>query len=281
MSSDYRRRVYARTVAKRAVAGPVREWVSFDDPVDEGRRWQIDVTFLTSHWACIFGSGCQGVFTEKAPELVQGCCSYGAHFSDRKDRDHVVKVAKQLSDADWQFAKQGRSKGIYAKCGKDEDGKTEWRTRLVDDACIFLNRPGFAAGPGCALHVHAARTGQHHSAVKPEVCWQLPLRRVDDEQDDGTVVSTLSEFGRTGWGEGGDDFAWWCTEAPEAFTGSEPVYRSMGEELRRMLGTELYRQVVGYLAEREHASPAPIVHPTERPVRFVGTKKSERRRNGR
>ena len=69
-----------------------REWVSFDDPVEDGRRWQIDVTFLLSRWQCIFGNGCQGVLTEKAPELVHGCCSYGAHFTDRKDRDAVVMV---------------------------------------------------------------------------------------------------------------------------------------------------------------------------------------------
>jgi hypothetical protein len=187
--------------------GPNREWVSFDDPDEDGRRWQIDVTFLLSSWQCIFGCGCQGVLTEKAPEMVQGCCSYGAHFSDRKDRDHVVRVAKQLTDDDWEFRAQGRKKGIYAKAGKDEDGKTEWRTRLVDDACIFLNRPGFSGGPGCALHLHALRTGVHHSTVKPEVCWQLPLRRIDEEQEDGTVVSTLTEFAREGWGEGGDDFA--------------------------------------------------------------------------
>jgi hypothetical protein len=261
-------------------SGPTREWVSFEDPVDDGRRWQIDVTFLSSHWQCIFGHGCQGVFTEKAPELAQGCCSYGAHFSDRKDRDHVVRAAKELSDDEWQFAKTARKKGIYAKCGKDEDGRTEWRTRLVDDACIFLNRPGFPTGPGCALHQHAMRTGKHHSDVKPEVCWQLPLRRVDEEQDDGTVISTLSEFGRDGWGEGGDDFAWWCTEAPEAFTGAQPVYESMGEELRKMLGDELHRQVVEYLQQRERAEPPPVLHPSEAPVRFT-TKAQRAQPNGR
>ena len=31
-------------------------------------------------------------------------------------------------------------------------------TRLLDDACIFLNRPGFAGGAGCAFHI-AARGG--------------------------------------------------------------------------------------------------------------------------
>jgi len=241
---------------------PKREWVEFDDPDEEGRRWQIDVTFLTSSWTCIFGCGCQGVLTEKAPEMAQGCCSYGAHFSNRKDRNAVVKAAKDLSNDEWQFAKQGREKGIYAKAGKD-DGKQTWRTRLVDDACIFLNRPGFENGPGCALHQHAMRTGKHHSDIKPEVCWQLPLRREDLEMDDGTVVSVLSQFDRDGWGEGGDDFAWWCTEAPEAFTGSVPVYRSMDTELRKMLGKRLYPVVVEYLEDRENTRAELVTHPVE------------------
>ncbi len=103
----------------------------------------------------------------------------------------------------------------------------------------------------------------HHSTVKPEVCWQLPLRRVDEEQEDGTVISTLTEFAREGWGEGGDDFAWWCTEAPEAFTGKEPVYRSLGVELRTMLGSKLHRQVVEYLDQRRRSRPAAVVHPAE------------------
>jgi hypothetical protein len=257
-----------KTNGQRRPKGPTREWVSFDDPTEDGRRWQIDVTFLSSHWECIFGNGCQGVFTERAAELAQGCCSYGAHFSSRKDRDRVVRAARQLTDDVWQFAKSGRKKGIFAKSGKDEDGKQEWRTRLVDDACVFLNRPGFPAGPGCALHLQAMHTGQHHSELKPDVCWQLPLRCVDEEQEDGSVVSTLSEFGRDGWGEGGEDFAWWCTEAPEAFHGSEPVYRSLAEELRKMMGSELYAQVAEYLDRREDSLPPPVPHPAEAPVRF-------------
>ena len=87
---------------------------------------------------------------------------------------------------------------MWAKVGKDE-----WRTRLVDDACIFLNRPGFEAGPGCALHVHAINKGVHFSKTKPTVCWQLPLHAEENEQDDGSTTIVLSEFGRDGWGEGG------------------------------------------------------------------------------
>ena len=250
-----------------------REWVSFDDPEEDGRRWQIDVTFLLSRWQCVFGNGCQGVLTEKAPEMIQGCCSYGAHFSDKKDREAVVKLARKLSDDEWQFAKVGRKKGIYGKVGKDDDGTPDYRTRLVKGACIFLNRPGFAAGPGCALHQHAMRVGEHHSDWKPEVCWQLPLRRVDEEQEDGSVISTLTEFGREGWGEGGEDFAWWCTEAPEAFTAPEAVYQSLDVELRKMLGKKLHKAVVAYLdARADSRDLPPVVHPAEIPV-TIGRKR--------
>jgi hypothetical protein len=272
--------VLSAIVSAKSRSGPAREWVTFDDPKEEGRRWQIDVTFLTSHWQCIFGHGCQGVLTEPAPEMVQGCCSYGAHFSNRKDRDRVVRAARQLSDEEWQYAKAGRAKGVYARAGKDEKGRIEWRTRLVDDACIFLNRPDFPAGAGCALHQHAMRTGRHHSELKPDVCWQLPLRSEDEEQEDGTVVSTFSEFGREGWGDGGREFAWWCTEAPEAFTAAEPVYRSMGEEMRKMLGDDLYKQVVAYLDGRTRSKPPPAPHPAEVPVQFTRRRPGARASNG-
>jgi hypothetical protein len=261
------------------MAGATREWVTFPDPKEDGRTWQIDVTFLLSNWTCIFGDGCQGVLTERAPELVLGCCSYGAHFSDTRDRNHVVRAAKQLTAAEWQFAKVGRKKGIYAKAGKDDDGVMEWRTRIVDDACIFLNRDGFSAGPGCALHLHAMRTKRHHADLKPEVCWQVPLRRLDEEQDDGTVISTLTEFGRAGWGEGGDDFAWWCTEDPGAFVGKVPVYVSMADELRRMLGKRLYRDVVTYLDARAADRKVPAVaHPASVPVQLTTKRKAKSRK---
>lgn len=252
---------------KHTQTGPEREWVSFADPDDDGRSWQIDVTFLLSSWECIFGCGCQGIWTEPTPEKVHGCCTYGAHFSDKADRDHVVKAARSLTADEWQFAKVAKKNGIFKKAGKQDDGSPEWKTRVVQDACIFLNRPDFAAGPGCALHLHALNVGEHFSEFKPEVCWQLPLRRIDDEQDDGTVVSRLTEFGREGWGEGGEDFGWWCTEAPEAFTGATPVYESMGVELRKMLGKRLYQQVVTYLDGRRRSKAFPPVrHPSEVPV---------------
>ena len=161
------------------MGGPTREWVGFDDPKEDGRRWQVDVTFLLSSWQCIFGCGCQGVLTERAPEMIQGCCSYGAHFSDKKDRDHVVRTSKLLSSDDWEFAEVGWKKGIFAKCGKDEDGKQEWRTRLVDDACIFLNRDRLPERPRmCAAPVRdEARPPPQRSQTRGVLATPPPAHR--------------------------------------------------------------------------------------------------------
>jgi hypothetical protein len=125
------------------------EWVSFDDP-DEERTWLFDVTFLMSKWTCIFGNGCQGVLTGPAEELVQGCCSYGAHFTDEADVARVEAAAETLTAEHWQFIEEGRTKSGKLKVIKvNKDGDTV--SRQADGACIFLNRPGFANGPGCAL----------------------------------------------------------------------------------------------------------------------------------
>lgn len=236
-----------------------REWVSIADPEEE-RVWVLDVTFLASGWRCVFGECCQGVLTEPAPELVQGCCSYGAHFTDADDVARVEQAAATLTDEQWQFAKQGRKRGVVKV---NRAGETV--SRLVDDACIFLNRPGFPGGPGCALHRAAMERDVPHHELKPDVCWQLPLRRVDevDEDHGGRVTSTVMQWDREHWGAGGDDFAWWCTEAPEAFTGTEPVYVSMRGELVAMMGEAVYAELCAYMDNRM-AGSVPLPHPSRR-----------------
>jgi hypothetical protein len=106
-------------------------------------------------------------------------------------------------------------------------------------------------------------TGQHFSDTKPTVCWQLPLRAVDRDDEDESTTTILTEFGRDGWGEGGEEFAWWCTEAHEAFSDAEPVYKTMEPELRKMLGDAVYEEVVKYMDQRLASGPPPIPHPAE------------------
>ncbi|HEV7761922.1 MAG TPA: hypothetical protein VGO78_23100 [Acidimicrobiales bacterium] len=226
---------------------PVRphEYVSFDDPEEE-RTWVFDLTFLTSNWTCIFGQGCPGVLTAPAGELEQGCCSYGAHLVDDEDAEAVAAAAERLGDGQWQFRSVALRKGSPLRTKKD--GSTV--TRLVDDACIFLNRPGFAGGAGCALHRAALDADERPLDWKPDVCWQVPLRRVDHTDDDGHVTSTLREWKRRDWGEGGHEFHWWCTDAPDAFVGHTPVHREMRDEIIELVGEQPYAMVAAYLDAR-------------------------------
>ena len=237
---------------------PVHEWVSFEDP-DEDRTWVFDVTFLTSNWTCIYGRGCQGVLTETAPELVHGCCSYGAHFVDDDDVRRVERAAGKLSDGQWQHRSRALKKGITRKTRRGET-----ITRLVDGACIFLNRPGFPTGPGCALHQAALAGGRRPLDLKPEVCWQLPLRREDQVADDGHVTSTVGQWDRRHWGAGGQEFAWWCTESEQAFVGTRPVYVEMADELAEMTGRKVHRALRTYLEDRAQRVRVPLPHPAVR-----------------
>jgi hypothetical protein len=215
----------------------------------------FDATFLLSSWDCIFGRGCQGVLTGPVPELVQGCCSYGAHFTGAGDVKRVTKMAKQLDGEVWQFARKGRTgKGQLNITKRAKDG--EIMTRLVDGACIFLNRPGFKAGPGCALHAAAVRDGARPMDYKPDVCWQLPLRREDETDSTGHVTSTVRQWDRRHWGDGGAEFHWWCTEAPEAFTAKEPVYVTLRDELIGLVGRRVYRMIAAELDRRRAAGRA-------------------------
>jgi len=236
---------------------PDREWVSFEDD-DEARTWVFDVTFLMSSWTCIFGQGCQGVLTGPAPELVQGCCSYGAHFTGADDVARIEAAAATLGPAHWQNHRQGRSRGVIKVT---PGGETV--TRMVGGACIFLNRPDFPAGAGCALHQAAAARGERPMDLKPDVCWQVPLRRDDREDGDGHVTTTVTEWGRRHWGAGGAEFHWWCTEAPEAFTADRAVYRSMADELTGLVGEGVYRRLVTYLDSRLDGGVS-LPHPTVR-----------------
>jgi hypothetical protein len=247
-------------MARTSPPDDAHEWVSFEDP-DEDRTWVFDVTFLTSPWTCIFGQGCQGVLTGPAPELVHGCCSYGAHLVDKDDARRVEKIAKTLTPEEWQYHSRAGKKGVLKQA---KDGDTV--TRVVDGACIFLNRPGFPTGPGCALHQAALRRGRRPLDLKPEVCWQLPLRREDESSEDGHVTSTIRQWDRRHWGAGGEEFHWWCTESPEAFVGHKPVYREMQDELVEMVGKKPFRMLENYLDEREKrlARGVPLAHPALR-----------------
>lgn len=222
-----------------------RTWVEFTDPADPGQRFRCDLTWLTSSWTCIFGAGCRGIYADRPTD---GCCTLGAHFTEKADYTRVRKAVTRLTPQVWQFHELG-----YAAHGRlRREGWTEVeddvrKTRVVDGACILLNRPGFGTGPGCALHYQAVAEGIAPVTRKPDVCWQLPIRRSyrTVERPDGSryLEVSIGEFDRRGWGPGGHDLDWYCSGSPTAHVGREPVYRSSRAELVELMGPQAYAEL--------------------------------------
>lgn len=223
--------------------------MSFEDPEEE-RTWVFDVTFLASAWNCIYGNGCPGIDDEPAPEKGIGCCTHGAHFIDEVDLETTRGYVERLTDEQWQYKREAKRRGGWAKRNKDG----QWVTKVADGACIFQNRPGFGHGAGCALHQAALDAGERFIDWKPTVCWQAPLRQDDHTDEYGYVTSMVREWKRRDWGPGGHEFHWWCTDQPPlAFNGRQPVYRYLRDELIEMVGTEVYEMLAGYLDQRASA----------------------------
>jgi hypothetical protein len=233
-----------------------RDWVEFPNPDQPEDLFRCDLTWLTSYWNCIYGNGCCGIDEDK-PDA--GCCSDGAYYSDSDDEARTLKIAERLTPDMWQFYDEARPKKKggslqVSEVGLDKDRKT----RMVDASCIFLNRkgysaPGFTGDFGCVLHHLAQKEGVHFVETKPDVCWQLPIRRSFETREFGERdihITVIGEYERLAWGDGGADFNWYCTGNTEAHNGSEPVYITNRMELIAMMGEEAYEILARHCENR-------------------------------
>jgi hypothetical protein len=201
--------------------------------VADATTWRFDRAFLSSHWTCIWGQGCPGILAEAAPALGQGCCSVGAELDGEEEANLISALAATLEPEGFEYHLEAARGGVFAD-------RTRSATRVVDGACIFLNRPGFSGGPGCALHLAAVELGDDPVGLKPSVCWQLPIKVEWTEDDGERETATVRAWTRDDWGPEGAEMAWWCTEAPEAHLGSEPVIDSLATEIEEIVGTPVY-----------------------------------------
>jgi hypothetical protein len=202
--------------------------------------WRFDRQFLRSNWTCIWGRGCLGILDEPAEELGQGCCSVGAEFGDTDEAMMISALAAMLDPARFQHHEEAAAAGVF------DAARTN--TRVVDGACIFLNRPGFDGGAGCALHLAAIDAGEPSIEWKPSVCWQLPIRVDWVDLGDGREQATVRRWSRADWGDEGETMAWCCTEGERAYVGDRPVVESLGEELQDIVGTTVYVELRRRLA---------------------------------
>ena len=206
-----------------------------EDPVDvveidDGDTlWRFDAAFLRSNWTCIWGRGCHGIEPQRAASSGRGCCSLGAELDGIDEAMMVSALADTIDASRFEHRAQAREGGIFS-----DDRRVN--TRVVDGACIFLNRPGFAGGAGCALHLAALDAGEPPTDWKPSVCWQVPIKVDWVMRPDDVEVATVRRWTRADWGADGEVMAWCCTEGDEAYVGSVPVIDSMAEEIELIVG---------------------------------------------
>ena len=227
-----------------------REWLEFTDPANEEHVVRADLTWLLSRWTCIFARGCHGIIQGRAAD---GCCSHGAFFTDADDEKRVRSAAKKLTPQTWQHYRRGFKNYTEMDTIDGESPARRTATR-PDGPCVFLNEDGFPGGAGCALHAQALRDGVHPLEYKPDVCWQLPVRReqewIDRPDETQILRTTIAEFDRRGWGEGGHDLDWYCTSSPEAHVGGEPMYLSYSAELIALIGEPAYAELARVCHDR-------------------------------
>jgi hypothetical protein len=201
--------------------------------VDGDVTWRFDRAFLTSNWTCIWGRGCKGILDEPAEHLNQGCCSIGAELADPEEAMTVSALAATLDDELFEHHDAVDADDVFS------DG-TRTNTKIVDGACIFLNRPGFDGGEGCALHLAALQADESPTAWKPSVCWQLPIKVDWQELPDGTESAMVRGWERRDWGDEGATMHWCCTEGTEAYVSDRMVVDSLADELIGVVGEPVY-----------------------------------------
>jgi hypothetical protein len=248
-----------------------RDWFEFVDPENPKQLFKCDLTWLTSYWNCTFGRGCKGIDKNLADH---GCCSDGAYYSDTEDEKRVIKAAKRLKKENWQNFDIARKNGKFniSEIGLDKDRKT----RKVNKTCIFFNEKKFSEKYfGCALHHLANEENIHFVETKPDICWQLPLRRSWEVRENGDKkidIVVIGEYTRKSWGEGGEDFDWYCTSNSEAHTSIIPVYLSQKIELIHLMNKSAYKvlkdkcdAVIKSRENRKFRSlPLFVLHPASR-----------------
>ena len=86
-------------------------------------------------------------------------------------------------------------------------------------------------------------------------------------------MTVIGEYERLAWGDGGAEFAWYCTSNTEAHVGREPVYISNRYELIALMGEAAYQELkkfcdarmdaIALLAQEDKKRSLPlfIIHP--------------------
>jgi hypothetical protein len=131
----------------------------------------------------------------------------------------------------------------------------------------------------------AVKENTNMTVTKPDICWQLPLRRSWESRELGgreMTVVVIGEYERLAWGEGGAELDWYCTSNSEAHVGKVPVYQSSEVELIALMGKKGYAQLVKLCdsrmaaiaatrkAQKRHELPLFVIHPATKAAQERG-----------
>ena len=160
----------------------------------------------------------------------------------------MLEHAERLTPEQWQFHDVGHRKAGPTKVNK----AGEIKTRLVDGACIFLNRPGFEGGIGCALHSAALEAGERPLDWKPAGVLAAPAaargphRRRRRPRD---LHAARVEAARLGRGRRRVPLVVHRDPTTPSST-SAPVYETLRDEIVEMVGQKAYDLLAEHVASR-------------------------------
>ena len=165
----------------------------------------------------------------------------------RRSRSRSRSSPKQLGDDEWQF-EVGRHE--EAASGR-RSARTSGAPASHEDACVFLNRPDFEAGPGCALHLHAIEHGQALQRDQADGVLAAPAAHVRPRRGRRRRSRRCSpSSAATAGAKAARSSPGGAPRRRRRSPAHEPVYQSMETELRLMLGDDVYEEVVEVPATR-------------------------------
>ena len=218
---------------------PASGWSS-PTPPTPGQRFRCDLTWLTSSWTCIFGSGCQGIYADRPDD---GCCTLGAHFTDEDDVKRVKAVVKELGEDEWQHH-PGSTK--VSRLDRDR-GRRRSRPRSstapASSSTARASRPAPAAR--CtSTRCSPARSRTPSSPTSAGSCRSgAPTARSSCPTGRRGWRSRITEYDRRGWGPGGHDLDWYCSATPRRTSAASRSSAATAASCVELMGEDAYAEL--------------------------------------
>ena len=192
-----------------------RAFVEFADPGDADQVFRCDLTWLTSRYTLHLRAGLPGHLRRRPRHRVlharRALRRQGRREAGRRLRRTARRPTCGSSEPDRQ-GPQGRLDRDRRRGRPQDPGR-----RVRRPVGVHLPQPRRTSRPAPAAPCTRWRSqqGRNPLETKPDVCWQLPIRRtfrnVERQDDTSYTEVSIGEYDRRGWGPGGHDLDWYCS----------------------------------------------------------------------